>query len=205
MNFILKYLLYLKMFTLFKKKMTDHSDEIKELQRLRNISMSKFNNIKNKKTKTNTDKLHLNIIKKNIKNIDKKVDKLEEEDFISFRDSVLKNRRFSAKKIPLIKATKVKKTDKIYKYSNPKQVQKMASKYIKGLKVYRSNKKDKKYMVLDPKKNKWIHFGQIPYEDFTKHKDLKRRKNYLTRTASMKGNWKSNKYSANNLARKLLW
>ena len=59
-------------------------------------------------------------------------------------------------------------------------------------------------MVLDPT-GRWIHFGQMGYEDFTKHKDPVRRHNYLTRTAFMKGNWKLNKYSANNLSRSLLW
>ena len=43
------------------------------------------------------------------------------------------------------------------------------------------------------------------YEDFTKHHDKKRRKNYLTRTKFMKGDWKRNKYSANNLSRNILW
>ena len=33
--------------------------------------------------------------------------------------------------------------------------------------------------------HKWVHFGQMGYEDFTKHKDLKRREKYLTRTAKM--------------------
>jgi hypothetical protein len=43
------------------------------------------------------------------------------------------------------------------------------------------------------------------YEDFTKHKDPIRRHNYLTRTANMKGNWKDNPYSPNNLSRNILW
>jgi hypothetical protein len=32
-----------------------------------------------------------------------------------------------------------------------------------------------------------------------------RRKNYLTRSNGMKGNWKNNKYSANNLSIHVLW
>ena len=43
------------------------------------------------------------------------------------------------------------------------------------------------------------------YEDFTFHKDLKRRDAYLRRTANMRGNWKNNPYSPNNLSRNILW
>ena len=50
-----------------------------------------------------------------------------------------------------------------------------------------------------------VHFGQMGYEDYTKHNNKTRRKNYLRRTANMRGNWKKDKYSANNLARNLLW
>ena len=52
---------------------------------------------------------------------------------------------------------------------------------------------------------KWIYFGQMGYEDFTKHKDDKRRENYLKRTTNIPGNWKDNKYSPNNLSRNILW
>ena len=60
-------------------------------------------------------------------------------------------------------------------------------------------------MVFNPFKNKWIYFGQMGFEDFTKHKDLKRRESYLNRTANMRGNWKDDLYSANNLSRNILW
>lgn len=97
------------------------------------------------------------------------------------------------------------KTNEIWEWSNPIQVRKMADKYLgKDIPVYISNKKDKKYMVKTPE-NKWIHFGQMGYEDFTKHKDEERRRRYLARTANMRGNWKDNKYSANNLSRNILW
>jgi hypothetical protein len=43
------------------------------------------------------------------------------------------------------------------------------------------------------------------YEDFTKHKDENRRRNYLKRASNIKGNWKDNPYSKNNLAIHLLW
>lgn len=93
----------------------------------------------------------------------------------------------------------------ILKYSNPAQVYRLASKYLgKKAKIGLSTKKDKKYMVTTPD-GKIVHFGQLGYADFTKHKNKTRRKNYLARSRKIKGNWKSNKYSANNLAINLLW
>jgi len=41
--------------------------------------------------------------------------------------------------------------------------------------------------------------------DFTHHNDELRRQSYLKRSAGIRGNWKENKYSANNLSRSLLW
>jgi hypothetical protein len=67
------------------------------------------------------------------------------------------------------------------KYTDPTQVQKLANKYDVG-KVFPSTRKDKKYMIQDPK-GKWIHFGQYPYEDYTKHKDPVRRRNFLVRNS----------------------
>lgn len=94
----------------------------------------------------------------------------------------------------------------LYKYSSPKQAQKMAHKYLgKTAKLYPASNPEKKYMVCDPVEKKWVNFGQLGYEDYTRHKNKTRRRNYLTRTAGMRGNWKSNKYSANNLSRHILW
>ena len=59
--------------------------------------------------------------------------------------------------------------------------------------------------MIQDNKGHWVHFGQIPYEDFTKHKNLTRRHNYLTRSGKIRGDWKKKKYSANNLSRKILW
>ena len=63
----------------------------------------------------------------------------------------------------------------------------------------RGPKKNKKYMIYH---NKWIHFGAMGYQDYTKHKDKTRRANYLNRSAGIHD---SGKYSANQLARHLLW
>ena len=91
-------------------------------------------------------------------------------------------------------------------YSSPHRAQLMAYKYLgKTAKLYPSNNPVKKYTIFDPNNKKWVNFGQIGYEDYTKHHDKKRRKNYLTRTKSMRGDWKNNRYSANNLSREILW
>jgi hypothetical protein len=105
----------------------------------------------------------------------------------------------------LIEIPNIDKSNAIWKWSNPIQVRKMADKYLgKDIPVYLSNKKDKKYMVKNPE-GKFISFGQLGFQDFTHHKNLVRRKSYLTRTAGIKGNWKANKYSSNNLSRNILW
>ena len=91
-------------------------------------------------------------------------------------------------------------------YSNPRIAQQNAYKYLdKNSKLFPSLNKDKKYRIYDPKNEKWINFGQIGYQDYTKHRDKTRRKNYLTRSKGIKGNWKNNKYSPNNLSRNILW
>lgn len=55
----------------------------------------------------------------------------------------------------------------------------------------RSNKSDKKYMVIitDNKgKKKTVHFGAKGYSDYTKHKDAERKGRYVTRHKA-KENW----------------
>ena len=96
--------------------------------------------------------------------------------------------------------------DSINKYSNPKIVYKNAKKYLgKDVNIKLSDKPAKKYMILNPNTNKFVYFGQMGYEDFTKHKDEKRRENYLKRTANIRGQWQDNPYSANMISRKILW
>ena len=92
------------------------------------------------------------------------------------------------------------------KFSNPETAQKMAFKYLgKKAILYPATREGKKYKIYDPYNEKWVHFGQMDYEDYTKHKDKDRRKNYLSRSTKIKGNWKSNKYSPNNLSIHILW
>ena len=91
-------------------------------------------------------------------------------------------------------------------FSNPREVFKKAKDYLGRNAIIKvSDRESKKYMVFNPESNKWIHFGQMGYEDFTKHRDPVRRERYLKRSANMKGDWKDNKYSPNNLSRNLLW
>jgi hypothetical protein len=93
----------------------------------------------------------------------------------------------------------------IRKYSNPATVRKRAKEYFgsSDIKVELSTKNDKKYMIKVG--NRTIHFGQMLYEDFTKHRDVERRNRYLARSTKIKGDWKKDIYSPNNLSIHLLW
>jgi len=66
--------------------------------------------------------------------------------------------------------------------------------------VHESSRKDKKYMVFDGQK--MVHFGLLPYQDYTKHLDEKRREKFRKR------NWKwqfAPRYSPAWLSWNLLW
>ena len=105
----------------------------------------------------------------------------------------------------MIRAIDIPKRDELYLYSNPIKAQKKAFTYLgRNAILYKSQNINKKYAIIDPS-GKIINFGQLGYQDYTKHNDKERRKNYLTRTSGMKGNWKDNPYSANNLSRNILW
>ena len=84
-------------------------------------------------------------------------------------------------------------------YSDPEYVMNKAK--MMGLNpVHESSRKDKKYMIFDG--NKMIHFGQMGYEDASKHHDLERIKRFRKR------NWKwqfEPKYSPAYLSWYLLW
>lgn len=100
------------------------------------------------------------------------------------------------------------KKEQLNKYSDPKVVFKKAKDYLgKDVEIEISGRKNKKYMVKDPTTNKWVHFGGFnpPMEDFTKHKNIERREKYLKRATNIRGNWKKNKYSPNNLSIHILW
>ena len=97
------------------------------------------------------------------------------------------------------------KLQDLIKISDPVEVKRRFEKYRGSTRatIEPSPRADKKYLVrVDGKRA--IHFGSH-MEDYTKHGDESRRKSYLARSAGIKGDWKSDKWSANQLARHLLW
>ena len=91
------------------------------------------------------------------------------------------------------------KLNELLKFSDPSEVERLA-KHFNLNTVQLSSKKDKKYMVFDGQK--MIHFGQMGYEDYTKHKDEKRLSNFRKRNHR----WASaSVYSAAWLSYYLLW
>ena len=94
--------------------------------------------------------------------------------------------------------------EEINKVSNPHIVLELLHEYYgidKELEI--STRKNKKYMVKN--NNKYIHFGDIRFFDFTKHKDKEKRTNYLKRSSKIKGDWAKDIYSPNMLSIILLW
>ncbi len=92
----------------------------------------------------------------------------------------------------------------IYKYSNPQEVLKKAYKLLgNNIDLALSTRKDKKYMIRgDFTENKWIHFGQMDYEDYTKHKNKVR----LIKFRQRNSKWKDSKpNTASYLSYYLLW
>lgn len=92
-------------------------------------------------------------------------------------------------------------------FSNYNEAKRKTREYLgPDVKLLISPRKDKKYRVHDPN-GKAVDFGSFnpPMEDFTMHKDEKRRERYLKRARNIKGNWKNNPYSPNNLSMNILW
>ena len=96
------------------------------------------------------------------------------------------------------------KYDELLKYSDPQRVSKNALEYFgKAVPIYVSSKPQKKYMVRSPS-GKYVHFGEMGYADFTRHRDKERQRRYLKRAMAIPGNWYDNYYSPNMLAINLL-
>lgn len=87
-------------------------------------------------------------------------------------------------------------------YSDISKVRQLAKKYLGNISIEPSTRKDKKYMLINPETNKVVHFGQMGYEDFTKHNDDKRRMLFRKRNAKWAN---SKKYSPAWLSYYLLW
>ena len=73
-----------------------------------------------------------------------------------------------------------------------------------NVKLYASTRKGKKWMIEKPDGTR-VHFGASGYQDYTQHQDNIRQQNYLRRSAGIQGDWKTDKYSPNNLSRSILW
>jgi hypothetical protein len=97
------------------------------------------------------------------------------------------------------------KYKELIKVSNPNDVLEKLKKIYGNDTLYISENKYKKYKILNPYTDKFIHFGDLRYEDFTYHQDENRRLRYLKRATNIKGDWIHNKYSPNNLSINLLW
>ena len=89
------------------------------------------------------------------------------------------------------------------KVSDIRKVNKL-SRMIYNKNVEPSTRKNKKYMIMNDD-NKYVHFGDSRYQDATVHNDPVRISRYLKRATKIKGNWKKDKYSPNNLSISLLW
>lgn len=98
----------------------------------------------------------------------------------------------------------------LIKISDPAEVKRRFEKYRGSTKatIEPSPRDDKKYLVrvasASGVRGRAIHIGS-KLADFTKHADEARRKSYLARSAGIKGDWRDDKWSANNLSRALLW
>ena len=99
------------------------------------------------------------------------------------------------------------KIEQLLHVSNPKKVIENAKHYFNdpNIKIYLSTRKNSKYAIYDPINKKLVNFGHIDYIDFTKSNDPMKRENYLRRASNIRGNWRDNPYSPNNLAIYLLW
>jgi len=97
------------------------------------------------------------------------------------------------------------KYNQLLTVSNPEIVYNNLHKYFgTETDLYISTRKNKKYMIKTPN-DKWIHWGDVRYEDLTRHLDPIRRESYLRRATNIPGKWKDDPYSSNNLAIWTLW
>lgn len=96
------------------------------------------------------------------------------------------------------------KLSDLVKISDPAEVKRRFEKYRGSAKaeISVSPRVDKKYMVRV--RGRIVHIGST-MADFTKHADEAKRKSYLARSAGIKGEWRDDKWSANNLSRALMW
>lgn len=95
------------------------------------------------------------------------------------------------------------KLEQIFPYSDPNIVFQRAKKlYGRDVKIEYSTRKDKKYMLYDPNKRKFFHFGQIGYQDYTKTGNEIQRLKFQMRNHRFAS---APKYSASYNSYYLLW
>ena len=70
------------------------------------------------------------------------------------------------------------KLNELYQYSDPDEVNKRAMELHLNP-IHPSSRKDKKYMVFNG--TRMVQFGQMGYEDYTKHHDERRQINFKKR------------------------
>ena len=76
------------------------------------------------------------------------------------------------------------KNQEIKRYSNPDKVFKRLKEIYPGeeFEFKISGRKNKKYAIRgDFTNNKWVHFGDMRYKDYSKHNDEERKNNFLNR------------------------
>ena len=106
----------------------------------------------------------------------------------------------------IVPVSEIQEDDILYDVSDPIKAQKKAQELLgKNTILFKSTRKNKKYMIFDKDQNKFIHFGDSRYEDYLKHNDEKRRNRYLTRALNINGNWSESFYSPNSLSIHILW
>ena len=89
----------------------------------------------------------------------------------------------------------------LIKISNPEKVLKTFRRENPNVVIEISNRRDKKYMIIHPVTNRKIHFGST-MQDYTFHKDTKRRDNFRSRARK----WEhSEKYTPAWLSFRYLW
>lgn len=90
------------------------------------------------------------------------------------------------------------KLTELKKWSDYDQVKKIGKRYNLNIEI--STRKDKKYMIIH--NGKKIHFGEMGYEDLTKHRDSHRAELFKKRNAKWAD---AEKFSPAWLSYYLLW
>lgn len=102
------------------------------------------------------------------------------------------------------------KLSELIKISNPDEVKRRFEKYRGAAKatIEPSPRPDKKYLIrvaaAGGVRGRAVHIGST-LADFTKSADEAKKKSYLARSAGIKGDWRDDKWSPNNLSRALMW